>query len=77
MHPARPRRTGGTSVPGWVKHVLRLNPMTDLIGFFRAAVLGGRLPWARLGMSVAVIGVALLVGLMYFRRVESGFADVI
>ena len=51
--------------------------MTDLIGFFRAAMLGGPLPWTRLGTSAAVIGVVLVAGLMYFRRVESGFADVI
>ena len=64
-------------VPGWVKTVLRLNPMTDLIGFFRAAVLGGPLPWARLGTSVAVTCAFFVVGLMYFRRVESTFADII
>jgi lipopolysaccharide transport system permease protein len=64
-------------VPGWVKTALRLNPMTDLIGFFRAAVLGGPLPWARLGTSVAVICVVFVAGLMYFRRVESSFADII
>ena len=76
-HAAGSRRVGGTSVPGWVKHALRLNPMTDLIGFFRAAVLGGPLPWARLGTSVATIAVVFVAGLMYFRRVESSFADVI
>jgi hypothetical protein len=51
----KPRRAGNTMVPRWVKMALRLNPMTDLIGFFRAAVLGGPLPWARLDTSVAVI----------------------
>ncbi len=72
-----PRRAGGTMVPSWVKTVLRLNPMTDLIGFFRAAVLGGPLPWARLGTSVVVILAVFVAGLMYFRRVESSFADII
>lgn len=71
------RRAGETTVPAWVKTALRLNPMTDLIGFFRAAVLGGPLPWARLGTSVAVIGVVFVAGLMYFRRTESSFADII
>ncbi|MHB1035978.1 MAG: ABC transporter permease [Pirellulales bacterium] len=71
------RRPGDTMVPAWVKSALRLNPMTDLIGFFRAAVLGGPLPWARLGTSVAVIGAVLVAGLMYFRRTESSFADII
>jgi lipopolysaccharide transport system permease protein len=74
---ARGRRAGDTIVPGWVKSVLRLNPMTGLIGFFRAAVLGGPLPWDRLGTSAAVIGAVFVAGLMYFRRVESTFADII
>ncbi len=76
-HAGKPRLAGGTMVPAWVKTVLRLNPMTDLIGFFRAAVLGGPLPWARLGTSVAVIFAVFIVGLLYFRRVESTFADII
>ena len=67
----------GSIVPGWVKSVLRLNPMTGLIGFFRAAVLGGPLPWAQLGASAAVICFIFVAGLMYFRRVESSFADII
>ena len=71
------RRAGDAIVPGWVKSVLRLNPMTGLIGFFRAAVLGGPLPWDRLGTSAAVIGAVFVAGLMYFRRVESTFADII
>ena len=75
--PAKPSRDGRAAVPGWIKHVLRLNPMTGLIGFFRAAVLGGPLPWSWLGASAASIGIAFIVGLMYFRRVESSFADII
>jgi lipopolysaccharide transport system permease protein len=72
------RPVGRTTVArGWVKSVLRLNPMTGLIGFFRAAVLGGPLPWAPLGTSVAIICAVLIAGLMYFRRVESSFADII
>jgi lipopolysaccharide transport system permease protein len=76
-HAVKPRHAGGTSVPSWVKDALRLNPMTDLIGFFRAAVLGGPLPWTRLGTSTVEIVIALVVGLMYFRRVEASFADII
>ncbi len=76
-HASTRRLTGGTTVPSWVKTALRLNPMTDLIGFFRAAVLGGPLPWGRLGTSVAVILVVFVAGLTYFRRCESSFADII
>jgi lipopolysaccharide transport system permease protein len=64
-------------VPDWIKTALRLNPMTGLIGFFRAAVLDGPLPWASLGNASIVIGIVFVAGLLYFRRVESTFADII
>ena len=64
-------------VPPLVKALLRLNPMTGLIAFFRAATLGGPLPWSQLGYASAVIALMLVVGLAYFRRVESTFADII
>ena len=64
-------------VPLAVKTLLRLNPMTGLIAFFRASTLGGPLPWPQLGYSSAVIAVLLLIGIAYFRRVESSFADII
>jgi lipopolysaccharide transport system permease protein len=57
------------------------NPMTGLVSFFRAAVLGrelgGELPWLRLGYSAAVSAALLVAGCYYFRRVEDSFADVI
>jgi len=60
-----------------VKAFLRLNPMTDVIGFFRAATLGGPLPWAQLGSATLVILAVFVAGLAYFRRVEGSFADII
>ena len=51
--------------------------MTGLIAFFRAATLGSQLPWSQLGYSSVVIGFLFVAGLAYFRRVESGFADII
>jgi lipopolysaccharide transport system permease protein len=59
------------------KPLLQLNPMTGVIAFFRAAVLGDRLPWGQLTYPTAVIAVLLCVALAYFRRVESSFADII
>jgi lipopolysaccharide transport system permease protein len=51
------------------------NPMTSLIAAFRAAVLGGDIPWNSVGISVAVSVGLFLAGCLYFRRVEDGFAD--
>lgn len=59
------------------KIALRLNPLTTLIGTFRAALLGGPIPWPDLGLaSLLTVGV-FLGGAMYFRRVEDSFADII
>jgi lipopolysaccharide transport system permease protein len=68
---------GGEPVLSTIKRLLNLNPMTGLIAFFRAAVLGGTLPWPQLALSVAITIVIFLVGCYYFRRVEDSFADII
>jgi lipopolysaccharide transport system permease protein len=57
--------------------LLPLNPAQGLISNFRAAVLGTSLDWYALGVSAAVSFTALIVGGMYFRRVERSFADII
>lgn len=59
---------------GWL---LGANPITGLISFFRAAVLGGPLPWGQLAVSGTLAVGMFLVGCLYFRRVEDTFADVI
>jgi lipopolysaccharide transport system permease protein len=64
-------------VPGYVRGVLKLNPLTGLIGVFRAAMLGGPLSFQRLAFSAAGALAFLIGGCLYFRRVEDSFADVI
>lgn len=55
-----------------------LNPMTGVVEGFRWALLGsGPAPWIAAAESLAVAGIVLLGGLLYFRRVEQFFADVI
>jgi lipopolysaccharide transport system permease protein len=55
-----------------------LNPMTGVVEGFRWALLGsGPAPWMSAADSLAVTGIVLLGGLLYFRRVEQFFADVI
>jgi lipopolysaccharide transport system permease protein len=56
---------------------LPLNPMDGLVAAFRAATLGGAMPWERLAIGSALSAALLLVGCFYFRRVEDGFADTI
>lgn len=56
---------------------LPLNPAYGLILNFRRAMLNGPIDWYALGVSTAVSFFMLLFGLIYFRRVERSFADVI
>jgi lipopolysaccharide transport system permease protein len=57
--------------------LLPLNPAYGLIVNFRAAMLGSDFDWYALAVSGAVSVALLLVGCLYFRRVERSFADII
>jgi lipopolysaccharide transport system permease protein len=59
--------------PWW----LALNPAYGLILNFRAALFGDPMDWPALGLSSAVGLLILVMGLVYFRRVERTFADTI
>jgi lipopolysaccharide transport system permease protein len=60
-----------------VRTALYANPLTGLIATFRAATLGGAVPWAQLGVA-AVLAVGMFVaGCAYFRRMEDTFPDII
>jgi lipopolysaccharide transport system permease protein len=57
--------------------VLPLNPAYGLIANFRAATLGQPLDLYALAVSAVVSVVLLVVGCLYFRRVERSFADLL
>jgi lipopolysaccharide transport system permease protein len=57
--------------------VLPLNPAYGLILNFRHALLNEPIDLYALAVSSAVSLALLVVGCMYFRRVEQGFADII
>jgi lipopolysaccharide transport system permease protein len=65
------------SIGGWLQLVVTLNPMTSAIDAFRAAVLGRPIPWGPFAVSSAMAAVVFLLGWLYFRKVEDGFADII
>jgi lipopolysaccharide transport system permease protein len=66
-------------VPARWQAVYALNPLVGIIDGFRWAILGGSVPWdsQTFGLSVAVTGLFLVLGVWYFRRMERSFADVI
>jgi lipopolysaccharide transport system permease protein len=65
-------------VPERWRPILALNPMTGVIEAFRWALLQtGEAPLNGLAASLAIVVVLLATGLLYFRRMERTFADVI
>ena len=66
-----------TLVPERWQWLLYLNPMTGLVEGFRSAFLGKPFDPAGLGISFAITIALLIVGVMYFEKVERRFADVI
>jgi lipopolysaccharide transport system permease protein len=65
------------SLSGWIHVILAANPMTALVGGFRATILGGEIDWLQVGIAAAVGVCAFVGGCFYFRRVEDTFADLI
>jgi lipopolysaccharide transport system permease protein len=65
-------------IPGKWRWLFSLNPMTGVVEGFRWALLGkSALDLPSLLVSAAAVAVIFVTGLYYFKRVETGFADVI
>jgi lipopolysaccharide transport system permease protein len=62
---------------GRMDYLLLANPVSPLVASFRAAVLGGPIPWTALGIAAAASLAIFLIGTLCFRRMEDGFADVL
>jgi lipopolysaccharide transport system permease protein len=67
-----------TLVPAKWRLLYSLNPMTGVIEGFRWALLGKEPP-AAIAMAVSAVAVAVLLvsGMIFFRRIEASFADVV
>jgi lipopolysaccharide transport system permease protein len=61
----------------WVEAAVSLNPLTGLIATFRAATLGGPVPWLPFGVAAVLSLGIFAMGCVYFRRVEDSFPDII
>jgi lipopolysaccharide transport system permease protein len=66
-------------VPSQWRTLYALNPMVGIIDGFRWSLLGGRVPLDAntVWVSSAVTTAMIVLGVWYFRRMESSFADVI
>ncbi len=66
-------------VPEQWRLLYSLNPMVGVIDGFRWAILGGssQLYWPGFVLSSSLVIVILVTGILYFRKTEKTFADVI
>ena len=65
-------------VPEKWRSIYALNPMVGVIDGFRWSLLGTEAPdFQMMVVSFAVMSVLLFAGLVYFRKVETTFADII
>lgn len=66
------------SIAGKYSWVLALNPMTGVIQSARAALLGTTpINWLLLSISFVACLFMLLIGIIYFKKVERYFADIV
>jgi lipopolysaccharide transport system permease protein len=64
--------------PERFRWLLALNPLTGLIETARYAVVPSYpVHWGSLGLSLAVTVALLIIGVLYFKRTEKSFADII
>ena len=66
-------------VPGFERVIYSLNPLVGVIDGFRWAVFRGTIPlyWPGLIISVVVSLFLLVTAILYFRKTEKSFADMI
>ena len=69
---------GTNIVPVRDRALLGINPMTSVVEGFRWAFVGGPAPWSHsFAVSLAMVIVLLVAGVVFFRRQEKTFADLI
>ena len=64
-------------VPEKWRMLYALNPMAGIISGYRSALLNEPFQWAAIAISMSVSILAFFVGVIYFRRVERRFADIV
>ena len=66
-----------TLLPEQWRWVLKLNPLTGIIGGYRSALFGRPFDWAAIAISTVVTIALLVFAAFYFRRMERTFADIV
>lgn len=66
-----------TLLDGVARDLIRLNPMTGILGLYRSAFLGAELDLADVAAAGVVSVAALALGLLLFHRRSPAFADLV
>lgn len=66
-----------SSIPIKYRHIYSLNPIVGVIEGFRACLLGTAIPWAFILPGIITTFIVLVTGVLYFKRMERVFVDVI
>lgn len=65
-------------IPERYRVILALNPLTGIIDAFRASLVPVRpIDWSLLWMSALITLTVLAAGIVYFKRTERAFADIV
>lgn len=64
-------------LPGKIRWLLSLNPMTGIIEGYRSSLFGLPFHWGALGLSTAMTFALLIYASLTFRRMERSFADIV
>jgi lipopolysaccharide transport system permease protein len=64
-------------VPARWRWVLTLNPLTGIIGGYRAAFFGKAFDWRSLAISTSITFALLVYAAYHFKRMERTFADIV
>jgi len=64
-------------IPENWRWLILLNPMAGIVDAYRSAILGKSFEWSSLGISMGIAVVIFLCGLIYFRKTERYFADIV
>ncbi|MBS3793248.1 ABC transporter permease [Candidatus Bipolaricaulota bacterium] len=64
-------------VPSRFRWIISINPMTGIVDAYRSAILGKPFEWESIAISLGVSFVLFVIGLIYFKKVEKYFADIL
>jgi len=64
-------------IPGNLRWLIELNPLTGIIEGYRSSLFGQPFNWRAIGISAIVTLILLRYSIYTFRRMEKGFADII